>query len=129
MRASVEAFFKKYVKAWDSFDADSIATFYRLPCAISDSDGVRTYSDAAELRKKFEKNYNDMYGFGYKSARFNILNQSNLSQDQVAITVGWRIKTETQKLEFRTLYICHLLNDAWLIVSANIYPESFEDIS
>lgn len=68
-----------------------------------------------------------MINFGYQSAQFNILQIQGLGQDKAAVTIGWRINTESKKIDFRTLYICHNVNQHWLIFSANVYEGSFSD--
>lgn len=122
----MDELFSKYLAAFDAFDATAIANLYRLPCAITDGDGVQTYSDRSELEAKFSKNCDTMGNFGYQSAQFNILQTQELGEEQVAVTVGWRITTTSSDIDFRTLYICHILEDSWFIFSANVYPGTFD---
>ncbi|WP_325893603.1 hypothetical protein [Grimontia sp. NTOU-MAR1] len=120
----MEELFQKYAAAWDAFDPEAIASLYRLPCAIVDSDGVQTYTDKIELLNKFSNNCRDMGNIGYKQAKFSILNQQRLDVGQVAVNIGWLIETETQNIEFRTLYICHKIQQTWFVFSANVYQGS-----
>ncbi|XOV80994.1 MAG: hypothetical protein ACFHVJ_08590 [Aestuariibacter sp.] len=121
----MEELFTKYTAAFDAFDAVAIAGLYRLPCAISDADGVQTYSRVSELTDKFAANCEAMRNFGYQSARFNLLEIQPLGGEQVAVNIGWCINTVNSSFEFRTLYLCHKVSDQWLIFSANVYPGSF----
>ncbi|MCW8109110.1 ketosteroid isomerase family protein [Alteromonas ponticola] len=121
----MEEFFRKYTTAFDVFDAEKIASFYRLPCAISDADGVQTFIDRAALLEKFSSNCEAMRSFGYLQAEFNILDEQQLGLGKVAITIGWRIKTVNSNIDFRTLYICHQIEHTWYIFSANVYEGSF----
>ena len=121
--------FKQYTAAFDAFNPDAIAKLYRLPCAISDVDGVQTFTDKTALTAKFAANCENMKNFGYLNAHFNILQEQMLSPNEVVVHVGWRIVTPDSNIDFRTLYICHKLDDAWLIYSANVYEGSFENVS
>ena len=125
----MEALFKQYATAWDASNPKAIAELYCLPCATADSDGVQTFSQRAALIIKLDKNCRDMQSFGYKQAKFNILNEQPLAKGQVAVTIGWLIETAHQNIEFRTLYICHQIEQTWYIFSANVYPGSFNDVS
>ena len=49
----METLFNKYAEAWNAYNPEAIANLYRLPCAISDADGVETYTDKSSLIKKF----------------------------------------------------------------------------
>ena len=66
---------KKYTAAFDTFKPIAIANLYLLPCAISDSDGIQTFTDKTSLINKFTKNCEAMKEFGYQRALFNILKQ------------------------------------------------------
>ena len=123
----MEDLFTAYTQAWDLLDANAIAELYRLPCALADGDGVKTFTDKSQLTEKFVKNCEAMRGFGYKKAHFNIISQTTLSDAQSAVTVGWLIETEKQNIEFRTLYICHLIDHKWQIFNANVYQGSFNN--
>lgn len=125
----MEELFKKYTAAFDSFNPEEIADLYRLPCAISDADGAQTFTNRSDLIKKFKDNCQAMRNFGYQYARFNILQHQALGQGKIAVTIGWRIKTETSDIDFRTLYICHFVNQDWLVFSANVYEGGFSNVS
>ncbi len=125
----MEELFKTYTAAFDAFAPDAISNLYRLPCAISDVDGVQTYTQKAELIKKFTANCQTMDNLGYQYAQFNILQKQSLGKDKMAVTIGWRIKTLNSNIDFRTLYICHLVNETWLIFSANVYEGSFANVA
>ena len=101
----METLFNKYAEAWNAYNPEAIANLYRLPCAISDADGVETYTDKSSLIKKFAKNCEDMKDHGFKKASFNVLSLQELMSEQVAVTLGWRIETASQAIEFRSLYI------------------------
>ena len=122
---TITKLFESYTEAFDALDPVKIAQMYRLPCAVTDGDGVQTFNDVKSLTDKFTKNCAQMRNFGYQRAKFNILRREDLSQTQVAVYVGWCIETETSKLTFRTLYVCHFIDKAWRIFSANVYPGSF----
>ena len=118
--------FEQYTQAFDRFDAEAISDLYRLPCAITDGDGVQVYSDKEQLQAKFAANCEAMKGFAYKNAEFSILEELHMEADKVAVTVAWRINTNSNHIDFRSLYICHQVNGEWRIFSANVYPGSFE---
>ena len=42
------------------------------------------------------------------------------------VQVGWRVHTQSSVIEFRALYICHLIESDWFIFNANVYQGSFE---
>jgi predicted RND superfamily exporter protein len=125
----MEELFNKYTEAFDAFDPEAIANLYRLPCAISDADGVQAFASKSDLVKKFASNCESMRDFGYQHAQFNILQQQPLGQDKVATTIGWRINTRSSSIDFRTLYICHLVDSKWFVFSANVYQGSFSNVT
>jgi len=118
-------FFQKYSEAFDSLDANTIASLYMTPCATSDSDGVQVFYNRESLLKKFHNNCLSMKSMGYKSSNFNILSETNLGKESKAINIGWRVELEKSEIEFRSLYICQKSNNRWLIFSANVYEGSF----
>lgn len=121
----MEDFFSKYSAAFDALDPESITALYRLPCAISDADGVCTYSDKPKLIEKFARNCDTMRKFGYQSSLFNFHSVRDLSDTEIAIDVGWRVITANENIDFKTFYICHQLNGKWLVFNANVYRGSF----
>lgn len=121
----MEELFNKYTAAFDAFNPYEIADLYRMPCAISDADGVQTFTDRKSLAVKFSANCKAMQNFGYQKAKFNILNIQTVGSEQCAVNVGWRIETLGSNIDFRTLYICHQINHAWQIFNANVYQGSF----
>jgi hypothetical protein len=121
----MEELFNNYTEAFNTLNSDAIASLYRLPCAISDADGTQTFTDRPALIKKFALNCESMRNFGYQCAQFKILQEQPLGQDKVAVTVAWRVKASNSNLDFRTLYVCHFIDDKWLVFSANVYQGSF----
>ncbi len=84
----MEELFQKYTATFDTLSLDAIASLYRLPCEISDADGVQTYTDKSELVSKFSANCEAMKSFGYKNAQFNILDKQPLIKKEMAILAG-----------------------------------------
>lgn len=123
----MEELFNNYAAAFDKLDAELIASLYRLPCAISDADGVQTFTDRAALAGKFRKNCAALRTIGYLKATFHILHVEQFSHHESLVTVGWRVSTAQSDIEFRTLYICHQVEQRWLLFSANVYPGSFDN--
>ncbi len=113
--------FTAYTDAFDKFDAHAIANQYCLPCAISDADGNLTFTEHSALVEKFEKNCDAMKEMGYHSASFEIQSDKRLGDNARAVDIKWTIHTRSQKIPFRTLYICHLTEHGWRIFSANVY--------
>ncbi len=121
----MEALFNQYTAAFDALDPNAIADLYRLPCAISDADGVQVFTDKTDLVSKFSANCETMKSLGYQHAQYVLLREELLGQQQMLVNVGWRVFTESSQLEFRTLYICHLVEAGWRIFSANVYAGKF----
>ena len=121
----MDKLFQKYSEAFDSFDSEAIASLYTLPCATSDGDGANVFSSKESLVEKFEQNCDAMKAIGYQWSEFNIHHTQNLGENSKAITLGWRIHLEEEKIEFCTHYICHKENNQWLVFSANVYEGSF----
>lgn len=117
--------FQKYSEAFDSFDPEAIVSLYKLPCATLDGDGVNVFSSKERLIEKFEKNCEAMKAMGYQGSEFNVHHTQNLGENAKAITLGWRIHLEKDKMEFRTHYICHKENNQWFVFSANVYEGGF----
>ena len=122
----MEVLFQKYTAAFDSLDATAIARLYTLPCAVSDGDGPNVFSTVEALTEKFESNCQMMRAMGYASSDFNILNITNMGDLACEVQVGWRVHTQSSVIEFRALYICHLIESDWFIFNANVYQGSFE---
>ena len=121
----MEEFFKKYTEAFDALNSEAIANLYRLPCAISDADGTQIFTNRSALIEKFALNCKSMLNFGYQRAQFKIVQEQPLGQDKVSVTIAWRVNTANANIDFRTLYICHLIDNKWFIFSANVYQGSF----
>ena len=121
----MEELFKKYTEAFDAFNSEVIASLYRLPCAISDADGTQTFTDRPALIEKFALNCESMRNFGYQHAQFKIMQEQPLGQDKVAVTTAWRVNAGNSNIDFRTLYVCHFIDNKWFIFSANVYQGSF----
>ncbi len=121
----MEALLNNYAAAFDALDPERIAGLYRMPCAISDADGVQTYTDTPTLVGKFAKNCEALQKLGYQQAKFNILSTERLGNHELLVHVGWRVSTDSTDIDFRTLYICHQIEQRWLFFSANVYPGSF----
>lgn len=113
--------FRTYTAAFDGFNPESIAKQYTLPCAISDSDGNQVFNTLESLVEKFQANCDAMKNIGYHSASFEIQSEKRLGDNARAVDIKWTIHTRSQKIPFRTLYICHLQQDEWRIFSANVY--------
>jgi hypothetical protein len=120
----MKEFFQKYAEAFDSLDANRIADLYMLPCSASDGDGVNVFSDRKSLIKKFTANCKSLVGMGYKRSKVNILDVIEMDETTNTVVVGWRVILESAELEFRTLYVCHKVNQKWRIFSANVYAGS-----
>jgi hypothetical protein len=121
----MEELLSDYAAAFDKLDPNLIANLYRLPCAISDADGVQTFTDRPSLISKFSKNCDALQKLGYQQAKFNILSSEQLSNKELLVHVGWRVSASNSDIEFRTLYIGHQIEQRWLLFSANVYPGSF----
>lgn len=121
----MEELLNNYAAAFDQLDPKLIANFYRLPCAISDADGVQTFTDRATLVSKFSKNCEALQKLGYHHAKFNILSSKQLGNNELLVDVGWRVSTDSSNIDFRTFYICHQVEQRWLLFSANVYSGSF----
>jgi hypothetical protein len=121
----MEELLNNYAAAFDKLNPELIASLYRLPCAISDADGVQTFTDKATLVSKFDKNCEALHKLGYQQAKFNILSSEQLGNHELLVHVGWRVSTGSTDIDFRTLYICHQIEQRWLLFSSNVYPGSF----
>ena len=121
----MDELFRKYAVAFDAFNPQAIANLYRLPCAIADGDGVQTFTDKDALVKKFTFNCETMRSLGYQNTEFNVLEKQQLGKDKTAVTIGWRLYNKGSNIDFRTLYICHQIDNSWFIFSANVYEGSF----
>lgn len=122
---AIDSLFKKYRGGFDSLSALQISNLYTLPCSTSDGDGVNVFSKRKSLINKFEKNCLSMKAMGYKSSSFNILSEIEMGASAKAVNIGWRVHFFENDIEFRCLYICHEINNQWLIFSANVYEGSF----
>ncbi|WP_306519927.1 hypothetical protein [Rheinheimera sp.] len=124
----MEELFNHYAAAFDGLKPELIAALYRLPCAISDADGVQVFTDTTSLLSKFTKNCDSLRNLGYQKALFNILSVEPLGQKELLVHVGWRVHTINSAIDFRALYICHHIAQDWFIYSANVYPGTFGHI-
>lgn len=123
----MDELFKQYTAAFDSFDATAIAGLYVLPCSASDGDGANVFSDRNSLTQKFRDNCSSMKSMGYTHSHFSILSTFDMGDAAKAVNIGWRIFTANGEVEFRCLYVCHRIDNQWLIFSANVYQGSFSN--
>lgn len=121
----MEELLTSYALAFDKLDPQLIANLYRLPCAISDADGVQTFTDRSTLVPKFRENCEVLRQLGYQKAKFNVHSSEHLSDNEVVVHVGWRVNTSISDIDFRAFYICHQVERRWFLYSANVYPGSF----
>jgi ketosteroid isomerase-like protein len=128
-KLNMEEFFQKYTEAFDSLDANAIADLYMLPCSASDGDGANVFSNRESLVEKFSGNCTSMKGMGYKHSKFSILDVTDMGGIAKAVVIGWRVFTTGSEFEFRTLYVCHNINGAWRVFSANVYQGSFSNVT
>lgn len=123
----MEQLFSDYATAFDALNPELIASLYRLPCAISDADGVQVFTDRPTLVSKFSKNCQTLRQLGYQRAKFTILSVEQLVNNELLVHVGWRVTTDNADIDFRTLYICHQIEQRWFLFSANVYPGCFNN--
>lgn len=109
----MEELLSDYEAAFDKLDPNLIASLYRLPCAISNADGVQTFKDRPHLVSKFSKNCDVLQKLNYQQAKFNILSSEQLNNKDLLVHVGWRVIASNSDIEFRTLYICHQIEQRW----------------
>lgn len=81
----MEEFFQQYTVAFNTLDAEAISQLYRLPCAISDADGVQAFTDKPSLISKFQANCHALKNAAYQKVSFNIINIDNLGADKVSV--------------------------------------------
>lgn len=124
----MEELLNNYAAAFDKLDPKLIANLYRLPCAISDADGVQTFTDRPTLVSKFSKNCQTLRQLGYQKAKFTILSVEQLGNNELLVHVGWRVSTGNADIDFRALYICHQIEQRWFLFSANVYPGCFNNV-
>lgn len=117
----MENLFNRYKSAFNALDADAIARCYTLPCATSDGDGRHAYSDKEALIEKFRINCQVLKSAGYKTASYSINESKSLGSHATALDLTWDIQFESSSLTFNALYICHNIDDEWLIFSVNVY--------
>ncbi|MFK8021172.1 MAG: hypothetical protein AB8B86_15510 [Pseudomonadales bacterium] len=118
----LQTLFDSYRLAFDSFDADAIATHYCLPSATCDGDGLRVFSRRTELVIKFEANCVGFKDMGYQSAKFSVVDWQQLSADRACVNLCWRIQLSNDFIEFCTMYACVLEASGWRVFSAVAYP-------
>ncbi len=124
----MDELFQRYTHAFDAMDASAIAQLYTLPCATSDGDGSRVFNDRDSLESKFTVNCKDMQAMGYQYAEFSVLNVIALGDSAKAAQLGWRVHLDGSQVEFRCLYLCHLVSTDWLIFSAHVYEGEFTGV-
>jgi len=123
----MKQFFKKYTQAFDSLNAVAIADLYTVPCSASDVDGANVYVDRESLINKLNKNCSSMKSMGYRHSNFNILEELEMGDTARAVNIAWRVSTTNEDIEFRSLYVCHKIDNQWFIFSANVYQGEFTD--
>ncbi len=118
--------FTKYKKAFDNFDANGIASNYKIPCSVSDADGSLVFDNKEGLIDKFSSNCKFLHSMGYVGSEFNILSEMSMGSNAKSLNIGWRVNLKSNIVEFRCLYVCHLEEEQWKIFSANVYDVSFD---
>jgi hypothetical protein len=123
MSDSLLAFFDSYRRAYDSLDADAIAEHLCLPCAISDIDGNRSYSERKMLIAKFRGNCDTFREMDYESARYQVRLNKALGADAALVDLGWTVTTRSGEFDFGTVYLCHREEGPWRIFAAEVYGD------
>jgi hypothetical protein len=127
MRFELIQLFKSYQEGWDSLCGDKIASHYRTPTSIMDSDGLRNYLGLEELASKFESNCASFKAMGYRGAEFSVGHFIENGEYAATIDLGWRVSIESGVRDFRTTYVCVFEKGRWRILSAIAYEGPYNE--
>ena len=123
---NIKSLFDSYNNAFDTRDHVKITALYTLPCATSDGDGQHVFRTEREVLEKFKTVCLNMKTMGCLHSEYKILKQESLGDKACAVTLGWKVHTENNAIEFRAHYICHKVEGQWKIFSAQVFNGTFE---
>jgi ketosteroid isomerase-like protein len=115
--------FQRYVRAFQSLDADAILPFYDEPCLLISPQGSVPLLTHADVKRFFQDLMADLRKQGYGSSEFPQLRGTLLSQTLTLVsgTGVWR-KTGGEELRrFGLTYLLRRTDHSWRIAVAAIH--------
>jgi len=124
MDAALEAFFARYLDAWNALDPVRIAAHYTVPAAIADRGGLQVFDSVEALGAKFHADCTMLRAAGFVAADFEAGTSRALGAAAVAVDLGCRMRWGAGERAFRSIYLCQRRDEGWAIFAAQAYEEA-----
>jgi hypothetical protein len=119
---SWESFFSRYAEAFDSFDAEAIASFYHVPCLLVRAPEVVALSTRSAVLANMRSLLATYRSRGYKRARFVDLRAVLLDPGLALVTVPWTIDlVDASSTQFHNTYEMVEQGGEWRIVVSSMH--------
>jgi ketosteroid isomerase-like protein len=124
MAFAFDDYFARYAAAFDTFDADAIASFYRVPCLMVRSDGVFPCEDRERLVAMLRSRLAAHQAQGYERTTADALSANVVGDGLALVTVTWTIRfRDAASMTFRNTYEVIRLEGRWSIIVSTTHDD------
>jgi hypothetical protein len=120
----IRVFIRDYVRAFDTFDSVTIASFYNIPCVAVRGDGsVYCLSHDEELNSFFHKIVGTYRQEGWQHFRYRNLEVTAIGTQSALASVDWQMLRNDGSLvrRWRQSYNLLRIGSQWKILASTIH--------
>lgn len=122
MPSTLHAFFERYSKAFAAYDVDAVLELVHRPCMVASGPDVIALQTEAELRERFERQFERHRELQVGAAQFEVLASRRLTPRITRADVQWAFQTQDGNAltSFGLSYTLVDPEDGWAI--ATVFP-------
>ena len=117
MSSTVEVFFERYRKAFESYDLDALGKLVHLPCLIASAGKLIACGDAGDLRHRLQRQFERHREAGVADAKFEVVDRRRLDPRFVVVGVRWTLLKDdgSELMDFGVSYTLTAPEAGWKI--------------
>lgn len=122
MASTLHAFFDRYSKAFAAYDVDAVVKLVHCPCLVASGPDVIALTSEAEIRGRFERQFERHRELAVGAASFEVLGSRRLAPRITRADVQWTFRT-ADGVELPSFGLSYTLVDpeaGWAI--ATVFP-------
>lgn len=124
MAFDFDDWFARYAAAFDAFDPDAIASFYRVPCLMVRSGGVYPCEDHERLLAMLRTRIASHQAQGCERTTADAVSATVLGNGLALVTVTWTIRfRDAPPMTFRNTYEVIRLDGRWSIIVSTTHDD------
>ena len=103
---SLVVLFKRYIKAFERFDASLALSCYKVPCSLSTPDDLKVLTSTATLVDEFSAIFSQLKEFGFAHVAASKASYQIVDSNLVMVAVHWQFFDQNQTMftDFTALY-------------------------